>query len=154
MTRWTGARDARLSTLYETEPVGGPPQGDFVNAALLLQTDIPPRTLLMLALAAEQKHGRVRLERFGPRTLDIDILWMSGEIVDELGLQVPHPRLAERAFALCPMLELVPDAIDPHTKRPYQETLAEISLSGLRVFETRPMAVQTSRTETVAFAIG
>jgi 2-amino-4-hydroxy-6-hydroxymethyldihydropteridine diphosphokinase len=153
MARWAGAEEARLSLLYETVPVGGPPQGDFINAALTFRTNLPARTLLMLALAVEQRHGRVRMERFGPRTLDIDVLWVGGEIVEEPGLQVPHPRLVERAFALRPMLDLVPEAVDPRTGRPFEEAMRLLSLSGLRVIEGVP-ATSTPHVHSEAVAIG
>ncbi len=153
MARWAGAEEARVSPLYETVPVGGPPQGDFINAALTFRTNLPARTLLMLALAVEQRHGRVRVERFGPRTLDIDVLWVGGEIVEEPGLQVPHPRLVERAFALRPMLDLVPEAVDPRTGRPFEETMRQLSLSGLRVLEGVPAGTAPS-VHSEAAAIG
>ncbi|HOT10107.1 MAG TPA: 2-amino-4-hydroxy-6-hydroxymethyldihydropteridine diphosphokinase, partial [Polyangiaceae bacterium] len=132
MARWAGAEEAILSPLYETVPVGGPPQGDFINAALTFKTNLSAGTLLTMALAIEQRHGRVRVERFGPRTLDIDVLWIEGEIIDQAGLQVPHPRLLERAFALRPMLDLVPTAVDPATRLPYEASMALLSVCGLR----------------------
>jgi 2-amino-4-hydroxy-6-hydroxymethyldihydropteridine diphosphokinase len=78
---WVG--DMRASSLYETEPVGGPPQDKYINAAVMFYTDAPARTLLQAAMAIEQQHGRERLERFGPRTLDIDVLWIEDEQVGE-----------------------------------------------------------------------
>lgn len=104
-----------VSPFYETAPVGGPPQGDFLNGAALVETALPPRAVLDRLLAVEQRLGRVRRERNGPRTIDLDLLWIDGESVDEPGLEVPHPRLAERAFALHPLLDVAPDASDPRT---------------------------------------
>ena len=107
----------RRSPVYETPPAGGPPQGDYLNAAVLVVTALQPRAILDRALAIEQQLGRTRTQetRWGPRTIDLDILWIEGEAVDEEGLQVPHPRLAERVFALRPLLDVAPDAVDFRT---------------------------------------
>lgn len=99
-----------LSPLYETAPVGGPSQGDFLNAALLVLTALDARLLLERLLGVEASLGRVRREKNGPRTIDLDLLWIEGECVDDDTLKVPHPRLAERAFALRPLLDVAPDA--------------------------------------------
>jgi 2-amino-4-hydroxy-6-hydroxymethyldihydropteridine diphosphokinase len=133
LATWAGACGVRLSPLYETVPVGGPPQDDFINAAISFQTALPARTLLTLALSIEQEHGRIRIERDGPRTLDIDLLWISGEVIDEPGLHVPHPRLMERAFALRPLLDVEPRALDPRTGGLMAESLSVLSMSGLRL---------------------
>ncbi len=109
----------KASAIYETAPVG-PEQPDFLNAAVLLRYDGAPLALLDELLAIEARHGRVRAERWGPRSLDLDLLWIDGWIVDEPRLVVPHPRLAERAFALLPLLEVAPDARDPRTGAPYE----------------------------------
>jgi len=99
------------SPTYETAPVGGPPgQGPFLNGAVLLRTRLGPRPLLDRLLAIERGLGRRRRERWGPRVIDLDLLWMEGVAVDEPGLTVPHPRLLERAFALGPLLDVLPDA--------------------------------------------
>jgi 2-amino-4-hydroxy-6-hydroxymethyldihydropteridine diphosphokinase len=103
------------SPIYETEPVGGPPQGDYLNAALLVLTSLEGRALLERLLAVEASLGRVRAERNGPRTIDLDLLWIEGERISEPGLEVPHPRLGERSFALRPLLDLVADARDAAT---------------------------------------
>ena len=120
---------AMLSPLYETAPVGGPPQGDYVNAALSVRTNLPAQTLLTLAMAVECEHGRERLVRFGPRTLDVDLLWIDGEVVCDRNLEVPHPRLAERTFALRPLLDLAPWAEDPRSGVAYSDM--ELPMSGL-----------------------
>lgn len=110
----------RSSPLYESPPAGGPPQGDYVNAAALVITSLPARELLDRAMAIERSLGRVRPdpERWGPRVIDLDVLWIEGEAHDEPGLSVPHPRLKDRPFALRPLLDLVPDAGDPRTGEP------------------------------------
>jgi 2-amino-4-hydroxy-6-hydroxymethyldihydropteridine diphosphokinase len=109
------------SPVYESPPAGGPSQGDYLNAALLLRTSLPARALLDRALAVERSLGRIRknAERWGPRTIDIDLLWIEAEVIVEPELEVPHPRLRERNFALRPLLDVAPDAIDPRTGEPY-----------------------------------
>jgi 2-amino-4-hydroxy-6-hydroxymethyldihydropteridine diphosphokinase len=99
-----------VSSVYETEPVGGPPgQPAFLNAVLVVDTMLSARTLIERALAVEDAYGRARLERWGPRTLDIDLLAVGAEVIDEPGLTVPHPLVAERAFVLAPWAEVDPD---------------------------------------------
>jgi 2-amino-4-hydroxy-6-hydroxymethyldihydropteridine diphosphokinase len=102
-----------VSPVYETTPVGGPPQGDYLNAVVALDTDLDARGLLGLAQELERRAHRVRGERFGPRTLDVDVLLVGDERVDEPDLQVPHPRLAERGFVLAPLADLDPTAGGP-----------------------------------------
>ncbi|NUQ78785.1 MAG: 2-amino-4-hydroxy-6-hydroxymethyldihydropteridine diphosphokinase [Polyangiaceae bacterium] len=108
-------RVVATSPLYESEPAGGPPQGDYLNAAVLIETDLPGREILERALAVERTLGRVRPASiaWGPRTIDLDLLWIEGEVIAEPGLDVPHPRLHERSFALRPLLDVAPDARDP-----------------------------------------
>ncbi|MCZ7685097.1 MAG: 2-amino-4-hydroxy-6-hydroxymethyldihydropteridine diphosphokinase [Sandaracinaceae bacterium] len=100
----------RLSSRYVTAPVG-PAQADFVNAAARVRTELAPRALLDALLAVEASLGRVRAERWGPRTIDLDLLSWEGGEVREPGLVVPHPRLRERAFALAPLLEVAPELL-------------------------------------------
>src|SRR5262245_39837193 len=104
----TGIVVRARSSLYESPPAGGPPQGDYLNMAVAVETRLAPREVLERALAIERALGRVRPDpvRWGPRTIDIDVLWIDGETIDEPGLTVPHPRLAERAFALRPLLDV------------------------------------------------
>ena len=100
-----------VSSFRETDPVGVVDQPRFVNAAAALETSLSPRELLERLLDVERSLGRDRAveERWGPRTLDLDLLLYGGEAIDEPGLEVPHPRLVERAFVLEPLLELDPD---------------------------------------------
>ena len=92
-----------VSPVYETEPVGGPDgQPPYLNLVVELSTDLSPRQLLEIAQRLEAAAGRVRAERFGPRTLDVDILLVGDEVVDEPDLTVPHPRMHERRFVLAP----------------------------------------------------
>jgi 2-amino-4-hydroxy-6-hydroxymethyldihydropteridine diphosphokinase len=103
-----------VSTLRETDPVGYLDQPPFLNAAAALDTELSPRALLDLLLTVERELGRTREgPRFGPRTIDLDLLLYGDEIVDEPGLSVPHPRLHERVFALEPLSELDPALVVP-----------------------------------------
>lgn len=108
-----GGPIAAVSSLYETAPIGGPAQGPFLNAAVVIETALPPRRLLEVCQAVEREAGRRRLVRWGPRSLDVDLLLYEGEVVDEPGLRVPHPRLAARRFALEPLVEAWPEAALP-----------------------------------------
>jgi 2-amino-4-hydroxy-6-hydroxymethyldihydropteridine diphosphokinase len=99
-----------VSQLRETEPWGYADQPPFLNGAILLETELSPRALLERLLAIERELGRVRAgPRYGPRAIDLDLLLYEGAAVDEPGLEVPHPRLHERAFALEPLLDLDPE---------------------------------------------
>jgi len=115
------------STLRETEPVGYLDQPSFLNGAAQLETALPPRELLERLLEIESRLGRVRGEgpRFGPRTIDLDLLLCGDETIDEPGLTVPHPRLAERRFALEPLAELAPGLEIPGLG-PVQALLTEL----------------------------
>jgi len=97
-----------VSRLRETDPVGVADQPPFLNGAVALDTSLSPHELLELLLETERALGRVRTERWGPRTVDLDLLVYGDETVDEPGLRVPHPRLAERRFALEPLADLDP----------------------------------------------
>ncbi len=101
-----------VSAVYETTPVGGPPQPDYLNAVVGLDTDRSARQLLDLAQQLEAAAGRVRAERWGPRTLDVDVLLVGDETVHDPDLEVPHPRLAERGFVLAPLADLDPIRAD------------------------------------------
>jgi 2-amino-4-hydroxy-6-hydroxymethyldihydropteridine diphosphokinase len=100
-----------VSPLYETDPVGGPEQGAFLNLVVELSTPLSARELLAVCAEREAAAERVRVERWGPRTLDVDVLWVDGEEVDEPDLVVPHPRLWERRFVLAPLRDLAPDLV-------------------------------------------
>ena len=104
---------AAVSTIRETDPVGVVEQPRFLNAAARLETALAPGAVLDRLLAVEQSLGRARTERYGPRTIDLDLLLYGDEVVDEPGLRVPHPRLAERRFVLEPLLELDPELVVP-----------------------------------------
>jgi 2-amino-4-hydroxy-6-hydroxymethyldihydropteridine diphosphokinase len=102
-----------VSALRETDPVGVVEQPSFLNGAAALETALAPRALLETLLAVERELGRERGERWGPRTIDLDLLLYGDETIDEPGLTVPHPRLHERRFALEPLLDLDPKLAIP-----------------------------------------
>jgi 2-amino-4-hydroxy-6-hydroxymethyldihydropteridine diphosphokinase len=107
-------RVVALSPVYETEPVGGPSQPDFLNAVVGIETDLPARELLRVAKSLEAAAGREPPEpgkRWGPRPLDIDILMVGDERVDEPDLVVPHPRIHQRTFVLAPLADVAPELV-------------------------------------------
>ena len=106
-----GVRVTAISSLYETPPWGPVPQGPYLNACVGIATSLSARKVLELSLAIERDHGRERAVRWGPRTLDIDVLLYGQEAIDEEGLIVPHPRMAERAFVLVPLAEIAPELL-------------------------------------------
>lgn len=120
-----------ISPVYETAPVGGPPQPDYLNAVLLIRTGLPPRDLLDAIGGIEARFGRVRAERFGPRTLDIDIISYEGQVSDDPVLTLPHPRAHERVFVLLPWSDLDPEAELPG-RGPVAALLAGLDRTGVR----------------------
>jgi 2-amino-4-hydroxy-6-hydroxymethyldihydropteridine diphosphokinase len=120
-----------VSALYETDPVG-PPQPSYLNAAVRLHTELDLPQLLEALLSIERRLGRERRERWGARIVDLDILWKSGDAYEAETLEVPHPRLNERAFALVPLLDVAPDASDPRSREPYALVLERCTRSGVR----------------------
>lgn len=119
--RWKYLRDGvqqlpdvkAVSPVYETEPVGGPDdQGPYLNAVIELSTELSPRELLEVANKTEDLAARERLVVNGPRTLDIDVLWIEGVEVNEPDFQIPHPRMFERKFVLQPLSDLAPELVE------------------------------------------
>lgn len=134
LSRARGIRALRSSRVYETDPVGGPEQPDYLNAVLEVDTMLTPRDLLEACLRVERDMGRVRDERWGPRTIDIDLLVYGTEEVHEDGLEVPHPRMHERGFVLIPLLELKADPPLPGGRRIGALRLGPALLAGVRPF--------------------
>lgn len=132
----TGVRVTGVSAVYETVPVGGPPQPDYLNAVVLVETTAEPRELLGLLHEVEAAFDRVRLVRWGPRTLDIDIITVAGERSDGPELILPHPRAHERAFVLAPWHDADPDAVLPG-HGPVAGLLAGVDQAGIRRSSTR-----------------
>jgi 2-amino-4-hydroxy-6-hydroxymethyldihydropteridine diphosphokinase len=126
-----------ISALYETVPVG-PPQPMFLNGAVALETSLTPLGLLEALLAVEMRLGRVRQERWGPRSIDLDILWSDAGVFASARLTVPHPELRKRAFALRPLLDVAPNARDPRDGTPYRAVLAALG-------DDSPMEIAGSR---------
>lgn len=128
-----GVRFVRSSRVYETEPVG-PPQPDYLNAVIEVATDLSPRGLLIVCLAVEQAMGRVRGERWGPRVIDVDILTFGDREVEEPDLQIPHPRMHQRAFVMIPLLELDADPMLPDGRKAATLRMEAWSIGGVRPF--------------------
>jgi len=124
-----------VSDLYETDPVG-PAQPDFLNAAVVLESGLTPPELLVALLAIERQHGRERREKWGARTLDLDLLYSPGVVLATPDLTLPHPELTRRAFALVPLVDVAADARDPRSSTLYSELLAALDARGVRRFET------------------
>jgi 2-amino-4-hydroxy-6-hydroxymethyldihydropteridine diphosphokinase len=121
-----------VSPVYETVPVGGPPQPDYLNAVVLARTTLPSRALLGRLQEIEAAFHRVRSVRWGPRTLDIDIITVAGEVSTDPDLTLPHARAHERAFVLAPWRDVDPDAVLPGYG-PVATLLAAADRSGIRV---------------------
>ncbi len=118
----------KVSFLYLTAPVGGPPdQPDYINGVLEIATSLEPRELLHLCQTVEAGFDRQRFVPWGARTLDIDILLYADRVIDTINLQVPHPRLPERGFVLQPLCDLAPYAIHPQRKQTFAALLIKIS---------------------------
>ena len=114
-----------VSLLRETDPVGVTDQPQFLNGVAALETELTPRELLDVLLAVERRLGRERRERWGPRTIDLDLLLYGDEVIDEDGLTIPHPRLHERRFVLEPLADLAPKLVVPGRGR-VEELLSKL----------------------------
>ena len=129
LARTPNNRVTEVSPVYETKAVGVTDQPDFLNLVVRLETGLPPLALLDLCLAIEQELGRVRRERWGPRTVDIDVLLHGDRSLNDERLTLPHPRMKERAFVLAPLADLAPDLrIDGESVR---DLLAHADCSGV-----------------------
>lgn len=119
------------SSAYKTAPVG-PPQPDYWNACALITTQLSPEALLAVLLKIEAGFGRIRQERWGPRLLDLDLLLFGQQIWHSSTLQVPHPRMNERAFVLAPLAEIAADWIEPISGQTVAELLQQVDRSGVQ----------------------
>ena len=116
----------RSAPVYETDPVGGPAQGLFLNTVWELETELSAAQLIALLLKIEEELGRKRVEKNGPRAIDLDLLLFGDEVIDEARLQVPHPRLQERWFVLKPLWDLRADFVHPVLKKSVCELLSQV----------------------------
>ncbi len=123
----------RISPIYETEPLG-PPQPPYLNLVAEVETGLPPRGLLEALLEVEARLGRVRRERWGPRTIDLDLLLYGDLVLEEEDLVLPHPRLHERAFVLVPLLDLLPEGRHPRLGQSFAKLLEALDPGGVRPF--------------------
>ncbi|MBI3026752.1 2-amino-4-hydroxy-6-hydroxymethyldihydropteridine diphosphokinase [Candidatus Woesearchaeota archaeon] len=126
----------KISHLYKTEPVGFKSQQWFLNCAAKAQTSLKPKELLEFLLSIEKKLGRVRTIRYGPRTIDLDILFYDDMIIREDNLVVPHPRLHERLFVLVPLKDICPDFIHPALNKTISELCSSASNSKVSKLQT------------------
>ena len=127
----------RASSLYDTEPVGVEDQPHFLNAVAQIETQLTPRQLLWNLMLVERRLGRVRSQRWGPRTIDLDLLLYEDVVMEEADLELPHPELAKRSFVLVPLVELEPLLLHPITR--------ETMLALLQRLGARPLVKHGSR---------
>jgi 2-amino-4-hydroxy-6-hydroxymethyldihydropteridine diphosphokinase len=137
LRRVSDTRVVRVSSVYDTEPVGGVAQPNFLNAVVQLDTQLSARQLLWNLQLIERRLGRVRSQRWGPRTIDLDLLLFGDLVLDEPDLRIPHLELRRRAFVLVPLVELDPLLVHPETG----ETLLQI----LSRLDPRPLVKKRSR---------
>lgn len=114
------------SSFYETAPVGKTDQGWFVNAAVQVDTDLEPELLLQALLSIEAEMGRIRNEKWGPRTIDLDLLLYEDRVIKTPSLEVPHPEMTRRRFVLAPLSELAAGHVHPLEKKTIQQLLSEL----------------------------
>lgn len=124
-----GTRFIKSSSVIETEPVGGPPQGKFLNAIWEIKTSLPPEELKTHLQKIEIQIGRKRTVRNAPREIDLDILFYGDRVVEEKELEIPHPRLHERSFVLIPFAEIAPEKIHPRWGKTVRELLEELPVN-------------------------
>ncbi|MBW2084774.1 MAG: 2-amino-4-hydroxy-6-hydroxymethyldihydropteridine diphosphokinase, partial [Deltaproteobacteria bacterium] len=120
----------KVSHYYLTQPLGRTDQDWFLNAAVLLDTKLRPRQLLQEILRIEQEMGRVRKEKWEPRLIDLDVLFLGQEVIEEKDLQIPHPHLSQRRFVLLPLAEIAPKWVHPVLKLTPGEMLNQLSKEG------------------------
>lgn len=121
------------SSWYQTKAVG-PPQPDYLNGAAILQVEMTPQALLAALLAIESKFGRIRTQHWGARSLDLDLLLYDDLILDTPELQIPHPRMCDRAFVLVPLAEIAPNLIEPISQREIKELVKQVDSSDVHLW--------------------
>lgn len=130
-----GLKVTQVSSVYETDPIGYTEQATFLNIVVEIQSDLSAEKILLICLETEQILGRIREFRWGPRSIDLDILLYNDENIESEKLTVPHPRMHERGFVLVPLIELVPQGIHPVTGVSFRE-YAEGQKEGVHVWKT------------------
>jgi 2-amino-4-hydroxy-6-hydroxymethyldihydropteridine diphosphokinase len=124
----------QLSSVYETDAWGVPDkQPDYLNQVAVLKTGLGPTALVMAMLKIEADIGRVRTERYGARVIDLDVLLLGDVVIDEPGVQIPHPRLHQRAFVLVPLTEIAPNLVHPGSGVTIEELLGRVESGGVRI---------------------
>lgn len=126
---------SKISRVYETLPIGGPEQGNYLNAVISLNTELEADELLLKLLHIELNLGRQREIAWGPRTIDLDLIWFEDQTINLENLILPHPRAHERCFVIKPWLEIEPDARIGNTE--IKEFLIDLDCSGVNLFPTR-----------------
>lgn len=135
LSRLPQTRLSRLSQIYETDPIGPPGQGFYLNMVAEIETGLEPQSLMQAFLEVEKSLGRARKKRWGARTIDLDLLLYGDAVTDTALLALPHPRLHERAFVLAPLCDLIPEARHPTLGKTYRQLLQAVGLDGVRVWE-------------------
>jgi 2-amino-4-hydroxy-6-hydroxymethyldihydropteridine diphosphokinase len=115
----------QISSLYQTAAWGPIPQNDFINQVIEVETKLSAPELMDILLEIELQQGRVRQERWGPRTLDLDIIFFGEQLISTENLEIPHPRMADRKFVLIPMVEINPNLIHPISRKSIRQILLE-----------------------------
>ena len=122
-----GIRVVQMATIAQTEPVGGPPQGPYLNTVVEIETILTPQAVLQTLQQIERRQGRLpSKERWGPRPIDLDLLLYDQLVIEQQGLSIPHPRLHQRRFVLEPLVQLAPEVIHPVFKQPLRALLAAL----------------------------
>ncbi|PSO86193.1 MAG: 2-amino-4-hydroxy-6-hydroxymethyldihydropteridine diphosphokinase [Cyanobacteria bacterium QS_3_48_167] len=131
LSQTAGITVQACSSWYQTAPVG-PPQPDFINGCALLEVELTPQELLRDLFGVENQFERVRQQRWGARTLDLDLLLFDDLILETSDLQIPHPRMNKRAFVLVPLAEIAPNWIEPKSKEAIARLVQAVDCSGIR----------------------
>lgn len=132
LDRIPGIKIVSLSSWYQTKAIG-PPQPDYINGCISALAEQEPHSLLQILLDIEKQFGRIRQEKWGPRTLDLDLLLYDDLILETPNLQIPHPRIRERAFVLAPLAEIVPHWIEPVSGKTIEELVKCVDCTGVNL---------------------
>lgn len=136
LERMPGIEIIIVSSWYETKAIG-PPQPNYINGCISVRTEQKPHSLLQILLGIEKEFGRIRREKWGPRTLDLDLLLYDDLILETPSLQIPHPRMRERAFVLAPLAQIEPSWIEPVSGKSIKELLKAVDCTGVNLLSNR-----------------